>query len=51
VIGCKSPVTPHLIGIGELIELTQGIYGSERAGEMAAIDNGYDNNTLVVAEQ
>jgi hypothetical protein len=50
VIGGNSPVTPQLIGIGELIELPQGIYGSERASEVAAIDNGHDNNTLVVAD-
>jgi hypothetical protein len=50
VIGGKSPVTPHLIGIGELIELPQGLYGSPRAHEVAAIDGGYDNNTLIVAD-
>ena len=50
VIGGKSPVTPHLIGIGELIELPQGLYGSPRAYEVAQIDNGYDNNTLVIAD-
>ena len=46
VIGGKSPVTPHLIGIGELIELPQGLYGSPRAHEVAAIDNAHDNNTF-----
>jgi hypothetical protein len=40
-----SADAPQLIGIGELIELPQGIYGSERAGEVAVIDNGHDNNT------
>jgi hypothetical protein len=50
VIGGKSPVTPHLIGIGELIELPQGLYGSPRAHEVAEIDNGHDNNTLVIAD-
>jgi hypothetical protein len=50
VIGGKSPAPPSLIGIGELIELPQGLYGSPRAHEVAAIDIGYDNNTLVVAD-
>jgi len=50
VIGGNSPVTPHLIGIGELIELSQGLYGSPRAAEVAEIDNGYDNNALVIAD-
>ena len=50
VIGGNSPVTPHLIGIGELIELPQGLYGSPRAYEVGQIDIGYDNNALVVAD-
>jgi len=50
VIGGKSPMTPYLIGIGELIELPQGLYGSPRACELAQIDNGYDNNALLVAD-
>jgi hypothetical protein len=50
VIGGNSPAMPHFIGIGELIELPQGIFGSERAREVAAIDNAHDNNTLVVAD-
>jgi hypothetical protein len=50
VIGGNSPVTRHLIGIGELIELPQGLYGSPRACEVAQIDNAHDNNTLVIAD-
>jgi hypothetical protein len=50
VIGGRSPAPPSLIGIGELIELPQGLYGSPRAYEVAAIDNGHDNNTLLITD-
>jgi len=50
VIGGKSPAPPQLIGIGELIELPQGLYGSPRAHELAQIDQRYDNNALIVAD-
>jgi hypothetical protein len=46
----RFPMQPPPIGIGELIELPQGLYGSPRAHQVAAIDNGYDNNTLVIAD-
>jgi hypothetical protein len=50
VIGGKSPAPPSLIGIGELIELPQGLYGSPRAHEVAQIDIAYDNNTLLITD-
>jgi hypothetical protein len=54
VIGGRSPwhfpMQPSRIGIGELIELPEGLYGSARANELVKIDNRYDNNALIVAD-
>lgn len=54
VIGGRNPypypMRPPLIGIGELIELPQGLYGSARASALVPIDNRYDNNGLIVAD-
>jgi hypothetical protein len=54
VIGGRSPwhfpMQPSHIGIGELIELPQGLYGSARASALAKIDYRYDNNALIVAD-
>jgi hypothetical protein len=44
------PAQPSLVGIGKLIELPQGLYGSARASRLAAIDTHYDNNCLIVAD-
>src|SRR5437588_3266902 len=50
VIGGNSPVKPRLLGIAELEELRQGLYGSARASELATIDRRYGSNALIVAD-
>ena len=50
VIGGNSPVPPRLLGIKELVELPQGLYGSPRASALATIDRHYDCNALIVAD-
>jgi hypothetical protein len=50
VIGGNGPFEPRLLGIGELHELPQGLYGSPRASALAAIDRQYNSNALIVAD-
>ena len=50
VIGGNCPVDPRLIGIGELEELPQGLYGTPRASALATIDRRYQSNALIVAD-
>jgi hypothetical protein len=50
VIGGNCPVGPRLLGISELVELPKGLYGSQRASELAVIDRRYNNNALIVAD-
>ena len=50
VIGGNSPSQPRLLGIKELEELRQGLYGSARASELATIDRRYNSNALIVAD-
>ena len=50
VIGGNCPVGPRLLGIKELEELPKGLYGSQRASALAAIDRRHNNNTLIVAD-
>ena len=50
VVGGNSPFEPRLLGIRELEELPQGLYGSARASALAAIDRRYDTNALIVAD-
>jgi hypothetical protein len=50
VIGGNSPFQPRLLGIRELEELPQGLYGSPRASALAAIDHRYNCNALIVAD-
>jgi hypothetical protein len=50
VIGGNSPFQPRLLGIKELEELPQGLYGSPRASALAAIDRRYNCNALIVAD-
>jgi hypothetical protein len=50
VIGGNSPFQPRLLGIRELEELPQGLYGSPRASALAAIDRRYNCNALIVAD-
>jgi len=50
VIGGNCPVGPRLLGIKELEELPKGLYGSQRASALAAIDRRHNNNTVIVAD-
>lgn len=50
VIGGNCPVGPRLLGIKELEELPKGLYGSQRASALAAIDRRHNNNALIVAD-
>ena len=50
VIGGNSPFQPRLLGIRELEELPQGLYGSPRASALATIDRRYNCNALIVAD-
>jgi hypothetical protein len=48
VIGGSCPIGPRLLGIKELEELPQGLYGSARAAELAKIDRRHNSNALIV---
>ena len=50
VVGGLGPFVPPLIGIKELHELPQGLYGSPRASALAAIDRQSGGNALIVAD-
>jgi hypothetical protein len=50
VVGGNSPFQPRLLGIQELVELPQGLYGSPRASALATIDRRYNCNALIVAD-
>ena len=50
VVGGNSPFEPRLLGIRELQELPQGLYGSACASALARIDRQYNYNTLIVAD-
>ena len=50
VIGGNGPFEPRLLGIRELHELPQGLYGSARASALATIDRRYNSNALIVAD-
>ena len=50
VIGGNGPFEPRLIGIKELEELPQGLFGHARASALAAIDRRYNHNALIVAD-
>jgi hypothetical protein len=50
VVGGNCPVGPRLLGIAELEELSQGLFGSARASALAVVDRRYDCNTIIVAD-
>jgi hypothetical protein len=50
VVGGNSPLQPGLLGIAELEELPQGLFGSPRANALAAIDRRYHSDALIVAD-
>jgi hypothetical protein len=50
VIGGNGPFEPRLLGIKELEELPQKLYGSARASALATIDRRYYSDALIVAD-
>jgi hypothetical protein len=50
VVGGGSPFQSDVMGILELQELPQGLYGSARASALASIDRHYQSNALIVAD-
>ena len=50
VIGGNSPIAPRRLGICELCELPLGLYGSQRASALLAVDRRYNHNALIVAD-
>ena len=50
VIGGNGPFQPRLLGIRELNELPQNLFGTARASALAAIDRRYNGNALIVAD-
>jgi hypothetical protein len=50
VIGGGSPFQSSMLGIRDLQELPQGLFGSARAGALAKIDRHYLSNALIVAD-
>jgi hypothetical protein len=50
VIGGNSPFAPRLLGIAELQELPQGLYGSARASALAAVDRRWGGDALIIAD-
>jgi hypothetical protein len=50
VVGGNCPVGQRRLGIVELEELPEGLYGSARASSLATVDRRYDHNALIVAD-
>lgn len=52
VVGGKCPILfgPRLLGVKEFIELPLKLYGSELANALAAIDQAYNRDCLIVAD-
>jgi Terminase large subunit, T4likevirus-type, N-terminal len=50
VVGGDSPYGQHLLGIRDVEELPQGLFGSARASALATIDRRNRSNTLIVAD-
>ena len=52
VVGVNCPFAPgsRLLGVQEFVELPLGLYGSELANALAAIDQTYNRDCLIVAD-
>jgi hypothetical protein len=50
VVGGLSPLQPQLLGIAEVTELPQNLFGSARASALAAVDRRYAGNALIFAD-
>src|SRR5690349_15479499 len=50
VFGGRSPLAPDLVFASDFAELRQGLYGSARANELAAIDRKFAGRNLIIAD-
>jgi hypothetical protein len=50
VVGGNCPIGQRVLGIKELEELPQGLFGSARASALATVDRRHNNNALIVAD-
>jgi len=50
VFGGRSPLAPDLVFASDFAELRQGLYGSARANELAAIDRKFGGRNLIIAD-
>jgi hypothetical protein len=50
VVGGNSPIPPRLLGIVDLQELPQRLFGSRRASALATVDRQYNHNAIIVAD-
>jgi hypothetical protein len=50
VVGGLSPYGAALLGVCAAEELPQGLFGSARANALAAVDQRYDRNALIVVD-
>jgi hypothetical protein len=50
VFGGRSPLAPDLVFASDFAELRQGLYGSARASELAAVDRKFGGRNLVIAD-
>jgi hypothetical protein len=50
VVGGTIPYRPGVVGVQEIIELPQNLYGSELVSALAAIDRRYNNDALIIAD-
>jgi len=50
VFGGTSPLAPGLVCASAFTELQQGLYGSARANELAAVDRKFGGRSLIVAD-
>ena len=50
VFGGRTPLAPDLVFASDFAELRQGLYGSARASELAAVDRRLGGHNLIVAD-
>jgi hypothetical protein len=50
VVGGVSPFHPDVVGIVEFKELQQGLFGTQRASALAAVDRQHHSNALIVSD-
>jgi hypothetical protein len=50
VVGGFCPWGSPILGIGEIVEFPQGLFGNARANALAAVDRHYEHNSIIVAD-